>query len=136
PEYMLPSFYVFLDKFPLTPNGKIDKKALPSVSTEDVIQQEYVAPTNEIEKKLVGIWEDILKREKIGITNNFFELGGNSLTASVLINRINRTFDTRLTIQDLYETQDITGVFRKLKFILFQNELAVETADDLDEILI
>ncbi|WP_374175229.1 amino acid adenylation domain-containing protein [Flavobacterium tructae] len=136
PEYMLPIYYVFLDKFPLTPNGKIDKKALPSVSTEDVIQQEYVAPTNEIEEKLVAIWQDILKLAKIGITDNFFELGGNSLKATVLINRINKAFDTRLSIQDLYETQDITGVSQKLKFILFQNELAVETTDDLDEILI
>ncbi|OHT47032.1 non-ribosomal peptide synthetase [Flavobacterium tructae] len=136
PEYMLPSFYVFLDKFPLTPNGKIDKKALPSVSTEDVIQQEYVAPTNEIEEKLVAIWEDILKLEKIGITDNFFELGGNSLKATVLINRINKAFDTRFSIEDLYETQNVIGVSEKLKFIVFQNELAGESVDDLDEIMI
>ena len=136
PEYMLPSYYVFLEQFPLTPNGKIDKKALPPVSTDDLIQQEYVAPTNEIEEKLVVIWQDILKLEKIGITNNFFELGGNSLKATVLINRINKAFDTRFSIQDLYETQDVIGISKKLKFILFQNQLAVETADDLDEILI
>ncbi|WP_374175230.1 amino acid adenylation domain-containing protein [Flavobacterium tructae] len=136
PEYMLPSYYVFLDKFPLTPNGKIDKKALPSVSTEDVIQQEYVAPTNEIEEKLVAIWQDILKLEKIGITDNFFELGGNSLKATVLINRINKAFDTRFSIEDLYETQNVIGVSEKLKFIMFQNELAGESVDDLDEIMI
>ncbi|WP_264529198.1 amino acid adenylation domain-containing protein [Flavobacterium sp. N502540] len=136
PEYMLPSYYVFLDKFPLTPNGKIDKKALPSVSTEDVIQQEYVAPTNEIEEKLVAIWQDILKLEKIGITDNFFELGGNSLKATVLINRINKAFDTRFSIEDLYETQNVIGVSEKLKFIVFQNELAGESVDDLDEIMI
>ncbi|WP_237732364.1 non-ribosomal peptide synthetase [Flavobacterium sp. UGB4466] len=136
PEYMQPSFYVFLDKFPLTPNGKIDKKALPPVSTEDVIQQEYIAPTNEIEEKLVAIWQDILKLEKIGITDNFFELGGNSLKATVLINRINKAFDTRFSIEDLYETQDVIGVSEKLKFIVFQNELAGESVDDLDEIMI
>ncbi|MCC9018863.1 non-ribosomal peptide synthetase [Flavobacterium lipolyticum] len=136
PEYMLPSFYVFLDKFPLTPNGKIDKKALPPVSTEDVIQQEYIAPTNEIEEKLAAIWQDILKLEKIGITDNFFELGGNSLKATVLINRINKAFDTRFSIEDLYKTQSIIGVSKKLSFIIFQNQLAVETANDLDEVLI
>ncbi|MFW0739614.1 amino acid adenylation domain-containing protein [Flavobacterium sp. T12S277] len=136
PEYMLPSYYVFLEQFPLTPNGKIDKKALPPVSTDDVIQQEYVAPTNEIEEKLVAIWQDILKLEKIGITDNFFELGGNSLKATVLINRINKAFDTRFSIEDLYETQNVIGVSEKLKFIVFQNELAGESVDDLDEIMI
>ncbi|MFH6990741.1 phosphopantetheine-binding protein, partial [Flavobacterium collinsii] len=105
-------------------------------SSADVIQLEYIAPTDEIEEKLVAIWEDILGLEKIGVTDNFFELGGNSLKATVLINRINRAFDTRFSIQDLYKTQDIIGVSKKLKFIVFQNQLAVETADDLDEILI
>ncbi|WP_428231992.1 amino acid adenylation domain-containing protein [Flavobacterium sp.] len=136
PEYMLPGFYVFMDEFPLTPNGKIDKKALPAVSTEDVIQLEYIAPGNEIEEQLVTIWQDILGLERVGITDNFFELGGNSLKATVLINRINRAFDTRFTIKDLYETQEIIGVSKKLKFIVFQNQLAVDTVDGLDEIMI
>ena len=136
PEYMLPGFYVFMEEFPLTPNGKIDKKALPAVSAEDVIQLEYVAPTDEIEEQLVTIWQDILGLERIGITDNFFELGGNSLKATVLINKINRTYDTRFTIKDLYETQEIIGVSKKLKFVVFQNQLVGESADDLDEIMI
>ncbi|MEM0578791.1 phosphopantetheine-binding protein, partial [Flavobacterium polysaccharolyticum] len=97
---------------------------------------EYVAPRNEIENQLVVIWQEILGLEKIGITDNFFELGGNSLKASVLINRINKTFDTRFSIQDLYETQEIIGISKKLKFIVFQNQFAVETAEDFDEIMI
>jgi acyl carrier protein len=125
-----------MDKLPLTPNGKIDKNALPAVSTEDIIQLEYIAPTDEIEEKLVVIWQDILGLEKIGVTDNFFELGGNSLKANILINRINRAFDTRFSIQDLYESQDVIGVSEKLKFIVFQNQLTGESADDLDEIMI
>ncbi|GIQ60982.1 hypothetical protein Flavo103_41180 [Flavobacterium collinsii] len=136
PDYMVPSYFVFLNQLPLTPNGKIDKNALPAVSSADVIQLEYIAPTDEIEEKLVAIWEDILGLEKIGVTDNFFELGGNSLKATVLINRINRTFDTRFSIQDLYESQDVIGVSEKLKFIVFQNQLAGESTDDLDEIMI
>ncbi|MFH6990779.1 non-ribosomal peptide synthetase, partial [Flavobacterium collinsii] len=72
PDYMVPSYYVFLNQLPLTPNGKIDKNALPVVSSADVIQLEYIAPTDEIEEKLVAIWEDILGLEKIGVTDNFF----------------------------------------------------------------
>ena len=136
PEYMLPSYYVFLDEMPLTPNGKIDKKSLPPVSSEDVIKREYVAPTNEIEEDLAQLWEEVLGVEKIGITDNFFELGGNSLKATVLINTINKAYNTRFSIQDLYETQEIMGVSKKLQFIVFQNQLEQETADNLDEITI
>ncbi|MEP0262579.1 amino acid adenylation domain-containing protein [Dokdonia sp.] len=136
PEYMLPSYYVFLDEFPLTPNGKIDKKSLPSVGPDDVIKREYVAPTNEIEEDLAQLWEEVLGVEKIGITDNFFELGGNSLKATVLVNRINKAYNTRFSIQDLYETQEITGVSKKLKFIVFQNQLEVDNVDSFDEITI
>ncbi|MFC4634989.1 amino acid adenylation domain-containing protein [Dokdonia ponticola] len=131
PEYMVPSYYVFLDELPLTPNGKIDKDALPEVSTEDIIKQEYIAPINEVEEQLVTLWEEVLGVEGIGITDNFFELGGNSLKATVLVNRINTSFDTRFSIQDLYETQEIIGVSKKLQFIIFQNQLNVDSVDEL-----
>ncbi|GGG20358.1 surfactin synthase subunit 1 [Dokdonia pacifica] len=131
PEYMLPSYYVFLDEMPLTPNGKIDKKALPEVSSNDVIQREYTAPSNEIEEGLVAIWKDVLGVEGIGVTDNFFELGGNSLKATVLVNRINKAYNTRFSIQDLYETQEIMGVSKKLEFIVFQSQLEVDSVDEL-----
>ncbi|MBW1295660.1 amino acid adenylation domain-containing protein [Aquimarina litoralis] len=136
PDYMIPSYYVSLDFIPLTANGKVDKHALPLVRMEDLIQREYVAPTNEIEEHLVSIWEDVLGIEKIGITDNFFELGGNSLKATILVNRINKTFETRFSIQDLYDTQEIVGVSTKLKFIVFQNQLKSDNIDDFDEVII
>jgi amino acid adenylation domain-containing protein len=131
PEYMLPSYYVFLKEMPLTANGKIDKKSLPPVSKDDIIQREYEAPSNELEKELVTIWEEVLNIEGIGITDNFFELGGNSLRATVLVNRINKAYDTRFSIQDLYETQEIIGVSKKLQFIVFQNQLKVDSVDEI-----
>ncbi|MEP0262580.1 amino acid adenylation domain-containing protein [Dokdonia sp.] len=131
PDYMLPSYYVFIDEMPLTPNGKIDKEGLPPVSIEDIIQREYVAPTNEIEERLVAIWKGVLGLEKIGITDNFFELGGNSLKATVLVNRINKAYNTRFSIQDLYETQEVIGVSKKLKFIVFQNQLEVDSVNEI-----
>ena len=131
PEYMLPSYYVFLKEMPLTANGKIDKKSLPAVSSEDIIQREYVAPSNTLEKELVVIWEEVLNIQGIGITDNFFELGGNSLKATVLVNRINKVYNTRFSIQDLYETQEVMGVSKKLQFIVFQNQLKVDSVDEL-----
>ena len=131
PEYMLPSYYVFLEEMPLTPNGKIDKKALPLVSSEDVIQREYVAPTNEIEENLAALWEEVLGVEKIGTTDDFVELGGNNLKATVLINTINKAYNTRFSIQDLYETQEIMGVSKKLDFIVFQSQLEVDSVEEL-----
>ncbi|HKX85593.1 MAG TPA: amino acid adenylation domain-containing protein, partial [Flavobacterium sp.] len=79
PEYMVPSFYVALEHMPLTPNGKVDRKALPGISGEDIIRKEYVAPRNENEEKITEIWQEVLGIDKVGITDNFFELGGHSL---------------------------------------------------------
>lgn len=88
PEYMVPGFYVKLDVMPVTSNGKTDRKALPGISREDLIKKEYEAPRNEMEQKLVEIWQDVLAIEKIGINDNFFELGGNSLLALQVFNKM------------------------------------------------
>ena len=81
PEYMIPSYFIQLDKMPLTANGKIDRKALPEPDGKINTDVEYVAPTNEIEEKLVEVWQKVLAVDKIGINDNFFELGGDSIKA-------------------------------------------------------
>jgi amino acid adenylation domain-containing protein len=82
PEYMVPARYVFLDKMPLTPNGKIDRKALPEPeSVSQDLEDTYVAPRTPEEKMLCDVWKRILKVEKVSIYDNFFELGGDSLIA-------------------------------------------------------
>ncbi|MDL2141582.1 phosphopantetheine-binding protein, partial [Flavobacterium tructae] len=122
PEYMLPSYYVFLDKFPLTPNGKIDKKALPSVSTEDVIQQEYIAPSNEIEEKLVAIWEEVLQKTKIGVSDIFFALGGHSLKATQVISKIQKEFNIKIELKELYKEPTITNLAGYIESIQILNK--------------
>ncbi len=102
PEYMVPSFYVALGKLPLTHNGKIDRKALPNISEEDIIRKKYIAPTNKTEAILVRIWQEILGIDTIGITDNFFELGGHSLKVTKLLNQINKEFGVKITFQDLF----------------------------------
>lgn len=107
PEYMVPGFYVALEKLPLTPNGKIDRKALPNATDEDIIRREYVAPRNEIEEKLIGIWQEVLGIEKIGITDNFFELGGHSLKITKMLYKINENFGIELQMKNVLALQNV-----------------------------
>ena len=102
PEYMIPSFFVELEKFPLTPNGKIDRKALPSFTEDDLIRNTYVGAQTQVEKKLVEIWENVLGINNIGIADNFYELGGHSLKITRLRHLINQAFDIDVPFNDLF----------------------------------
>ena len=85
---------MYLDKIPLTPNGKIDRKALPTPDLSlRLVGDEYVAPQSQIEQELASIWSEVLKIEKIGIYDNFFKLGGHSLLATQVISRIRHTYN-------------------------------------------
>ena len=89
PDYMVPSAFVKLDAFPLTPNGKIDRKALPAPEqSRETLGGAYVVPRTQTERKLAQIWEQVLKVERVGRHDNFFELGGHSLLAVTLIERM------------------------------------------------
>ena len=90
PEYMVPAAYVRMEAMPLTPNGKLDRKALPAPEGEAYGVREYEAPRGETEQKLAGIWAEVLKVERVGRHDNFFELGGHSLLAVTLIERMRR----------------------------------------------
>lgn len=114
PEYMVPSFYVGLDEFPVTPNGKIDRKALPSIGEEDGIRKEYVAPRNETEQKMVEIWQEVLGLEKVGITDNFFELGGHSLIVAQVINRLKKQLNKTVSFRDFFATPTIDELHKTL----------------------
>ena len=114
PDYMIPSYFVQLDKLPLTSNGKINRKALPKPDKALGGTREYVAPRNETEEKLVNIWSEILKVEKIGVYDNFFELGGHSLLATQVISRIRNTFNTEIPVKALFESPTIEGLVKKI----------------------
>ena len=86
PDYMVPAHLVLLDKFPLTPNGKLDRKALPKPEAGQQ-RQTFVAPRTELEKALANIWQEVLKIERVGLTDNFFELGGDSILSLQVIAR-------------------------------------------------
>ncbi|WP_166924917.1 non-ribosomal peptide synthetase [Flavobacterium poyangense] len=114
PEYMLPSFYVVLDSLPLTPNGKTDRKALPEISGEDGIRNEYVAPRDQTEQKMAEIWQEVLGLEKIGITDNFFDLGGNSLTVAQVINRFGKELNKTVSFKDFFVNTTIESLSKVL----------------------
>jgi len=98
PDYMIPSFFVQIDEFPLTPNGKVDRKSLQNFDYKlDVQRDGYVAPSTSLEKEVAKIWSDLLKIDDIGIYDNFMELGGHSLLANRLTLRINDTFGIKLS---------------------------------------
>ncbi len=118
PDYMVPTAFVLLKAFPLTPNGKVDRHALPTPETAGLNLKEYVAPQNAVEDVLASIWADLLKVERVGIRDNFFDLGGHSLLATQLISRVRQTFRAELSLRDLFEEPTLANLSR----ILIANE--------------
>jgi amino acid adenylation domain-containing protein len=109
PDYMIPSAFVQMDAFPLNINGKIDRRALPTPEA-GVVTDRYLAPRDDIEKRLVSIWEEILGIERVGVRDNFFELGGHSLLAVRLITRIQEEFGQFLPLMLLFEDGTIEAM--------------------------
>jgi amino acid adenylation domain-containing protein len=102
PEHMVPAAYVEMEKLPLSPNGKLDRKALPAPVGGAYSSSAYEAPTGETETILARIWSELLKIERVGRWDNFFELGGHSLLAVRLISKIRRVLDVELPISDIF----------------------------------
>ncbi|HYO59265.1 non-ribosomal peptide synthetase [Archangium sp.] len=103
PEYMVPSAFVVMAALPLTPNGKVDRKALPPPGKNQADVKRYVAPRNPNEELLAGIWAKLLGVEKVGIHDNFFDLGGHSLLSVAIISHIRAVFDVELAISAIFE---------------------------------
>ena len=102
-DYMLPSAYVQLDAWPMTPNGKIDRKALPAPRDDAFAFREYVAPRTPIETAFAELWSELLGVEKVGIRDNFFELGGHSLLATRLMAATRDALGVDLSLRDLFD---------------------------------
>ncbi len=111
PDYMLPTYFVRLDKLPLTTNGKVDRHALPALAYENMQPaRDVVGPRTETEKALAAIWRDLLVVEHIGINDDFFDLGGQSLVAIKAVSRIRDTFEVELPLRNLFERPTIAGL--------------------------
>jgi amino acid adenylation domain-containing protein len=111
PEHMVPSAFVLLDALPLSVNGKIDRRALPSPSRmRPDVAGEYVAPRNQVEQSLSEIWSEIFGIDQIGVHDNFFELGGHSVLATQVISRVRETFHVEVRMGRLFESPTIAGL--------------------------
>ena len=108
PHYMVPSAFVKLDRFPLNPNGKIDKKALPEPDLQT--NQEWVPAETKTEQVLTEIWQEVLKLEQVGITQNFFALGGHSLLATQMIGELRHRFNLDIPLQEVFDRQTIQSL--------------------------
>ena len=112
PDYMVPSSVVNLDVWPLTPNGKVDRKALPD--PEHSGRPAYVAPRNETEEKLAEIWSEVLGVKDIGIHDSFFDLGGHSLLAARAVSKFRQAFEVDIQLRSLFELHTIADIAQYL----------------------
>ncbi len=135
PEYMQPSAFLLLESFPLTPNGKINRKALPA--PERMPRQsaaDFVAPRTETEKALTEIWSDLLRVDEVGVFDNFFKLGGHSLLATQLISRIRSAFGLELPLQAAFERQTISAMSEEIETIRWAAEALSHSAENATDL--
>ena len=114
PEYMVPSAYVRLERMPLTPNGKVDRKALPAPESGAYAQRSYEPPQGETEEVLASLWQEVLGVERVGRHDHFFELGGHSLLAMRLQSRIWKVFGVELPMGTLFTAPALTQLAQAL----------------------
>ena len=115
PEYMVPAAYVHLDAFPLTPSGKVDRRALPTPQGDAYARRGYEAPSEEGEQALAEVWSEVLGVERVGRWDHFFELGGHSLLAVRVISRVRQMLGAEVGIGDLFERPVLTDFARGLR---------------------
>ena len=111
PDYMVPATFVWLDAFPLTPNGKVDRRALPPPDgLRPELESAYVAPRSEVERTIATIWQEVLHLEKLGTHDNFFDLGGHSLLMAFVLGKLRAVFPKALSMIDLFKYPTINAL--------------------------
>ncbi|MCP4146875.1 MAG: amino acid adenylation domain-containing protein, partial [bacterium] len=117
PDYMIPSFFIKLEKIPLTTTGKINRSALSEHPISNIRSQTHEPPRNDIEEKLVEIWGEVLEipKDKISIDENFFHIGGHSLRAVAMITRLHKAFNVKLPLAGIFKTPSIRALSDTIK---------------------
>ncbi|HKX31380.1 MAG TPA: amino acid adenylation domain-containing protein [Blastocatellia bacterium] len=125
PDYMVPSAVILLERFPMTPNGKLDRKALPAPEPGDAGRETGPAGLRTpVEEMLAGIMEEVLKLDQVGRTDNFFEIGGHSLLATRVVSRVRSTFGVEIEVRSIFETPTAEGLARRIEDAIKAGETA------------
>ncbi|MFN0226054.1 non-ribosomal peptide synthase/polyketide synthase, partial [Paenibacillus sp. KR2-11] len=132
PGYMIPSHFVQLEQMPLTPNGKIDRKALPAPQGGMLTGASYVEPRTPLEAKLAEIWQDVLGTGKVGATDHFFELGGHSLRVTALASRVGRELNVTLPLKDVFAYPTLAELAQRIGQLEEEAYSAIPAAPQLD----
>ncbi|MEG3990487.1 amino acid adenylation domain-containing protein [Microcoleus sp. S28C3] len=115
PDYMIPSSFVFLNHLPLTPNGKVDRKALPAPDAiNPQLEITYIAPQTEIEKSIATVWQQVLHLEKVGVDDNFFDIGGHSLLMAQAHSQLREVVDKEVSIIEMFKYPTISSLAKYL----------------------
>ena len=111
PDYMLPTAFVFLDALPLTPTGKVDRRALPAPEgLRPELEAAYVAPRTEVERSIATVWQEVLHIEKVGLHDNFFDLGGHSLLLAQVYSKLQEVFGKDISMIDMFKYPTINAL--------------------------
>jgi len=129
PEYMVPASFTILDALPLTPNGKVDRRALPPPLAQ--AEEFFVAPRNSIEDELARMCGRVVGRERVGVHDNFFDLGGHSILATQLVMRAREVFDVDLPLRAVFESPTVAG----LALAVIRERLVREDAQEIERLL-
>jgi amino acid adenylation domain-containing protein len=132
PAYMLPSAFVVIESFPLLPNGKINRQALPSFKQErPTLDAAFAPPRSPLEESVARVWREVLKKEQVGIRDNFFELGGHSLLGAKLISNLRRSLHCELSLIDVFQSPTI----ERLTEVIYQRQTENAAEEELGVLL-
>ena len=133
PSYMIPYTYIRLDSFPLTANGKLDRKALMAMEVETVTKdKEFIEPRNEFEEMIADIWCQLLNTDRVSVNDDFLELGGHSLLANRLVMKINKDFGTTIKLVEIF-SRPMT--VEEMAILVEENMLANLSEEELAELM-
>jgi len=135
PEYMIPSAYVFMEIFPLTPNSKVDRLSLPAPEIKRLeTKREFSAPRTHTEKSLAKLWSEVLNIKKISVQDNFFDLGGHSLSAIQITSQMQKKLNVNIPLQTFFDYPTIAGLSNKVEAELFKSTSGKDMEKLLNEI--
>ena len=134
PDYMVPAALVTLERMPLSPNGKIDRKALPAPDIGSQVREStaYVEPQTELEKTIAQCWDELLNVDQIGLNDDFFDLGGHSLLAAQFLSRLRDRTGVEVSLKSFFEDSTVAGVAKSVSAIRWVAEALRSEEQDED----